>query len=584
MDIINTATLIAATACSTFGAVYLGIWFRQRGRRDYLVFALCAFSVAVFSVFELAGMHAVSPAEYGMLVRWAHLPGWGMIVLLPWFVHLYLQAGRPWLLWSLTILRTVVVVLNFILQPNINFSQVTGIRQVSFFGTPVSIAETVPSRWMFFAQFTLLLAVVFCADAAITVWRRGNRRRALAVGGTTTFFLVVDMVMAVLILWGFIPWPFTLSVFFTAIIVAMAFELSSDLLRSVRLALTLDEREAELRETEQRLGLSVSAANVGIWTHSIGEKTMWASDEWRQLFDFKPSKSITFANFLQRVHPDDRDSVRNVLKTAVDGGEEYETEHRILLRNGDVRWIGSRGKVQFNDGEPKFIRGATVDITKRKLAEKAARDLSGKLIDAQETERARLARELHDDLSQSLALLSIRLEALGRESVEPDSVKKQVGELTSQIQQLSSDVHRMSHELHPAKLGQLGLESALRGFCREIATTHGFTVDFAAANIPRLLPNDISLCLYRVTQESLQNVAKHSGASFADVSISMENDEISLVISDNGCGFDPQSPKAMESLGLTSMRERMRLVNGSLSIESHLGGGTRIRVNVPLHS
>lgn len=584
MNLIPTATLVAATTCLTFGAIYLGIWFRQRTRRDYLMFALSAFSVAVFSLFESMGMHVTTPAEYGNLVRWAHLPGWGIIVFLPWFLYFYMRAGRPWLLWSITILRTLVVVLNFILTPNINHSQVVSIRQVSFLGDPVSIAETISSRWMFLAQFSLLLALIFCADAAIAVWRRGDRRMALAVGGTTTFFLTANMCMAVLILWGFVSWPYTLSIFFTAIIVAMAFELNSDLLRTVRLARALEERDAQLRESEERLGLSVSAANVGIWTRNIGEKAIWANDKWRELFEFESSQAVTFEDFFLKIHPDDREGFEKAIKTAEDGGEEYDTEYRILLKNKDVRWIAARGKVDFNKGEPMLFRGASVDTTKRKLAEQAAHDLSGRLIDAQETERARLARELHDDLSQSLALLSIQLEMLGREPGEPGAIKKQIANLTSQIQQLSSDVHRISHELHPAKLGQLGLESALRGFCREIATAHGFTVDFDAANVPRSMPNDISLCLYRVTQESLQNVGKHSGASSASVRINMENDEICLVISDNGSGFDTQSSKAKASLGLTSMRERIRLVNGTFSIESNVGISTRIEVRVPVRA
>lgn len=200
---------------------------------------------------------------------------------------------------------------------------------------------------------------------------------------------------------------------------------------------------------------------------------------------------------------------------------------------------------------------------------------------AQEKERARIARELHDDLSQSLALLSINLHGIDVEAGDPVAVKRQLGQLTSQIQRLSSDVHRISHELHPAKLEQLGLESALRGFCREIATTHGLKIEFHADNISRSLPNDISLCLYRVAQESLQNIVKHSGASGVTVNLDQHETEIRLTVSDNGGGFDPEAERSKESLGLISMTERIHAVSGQITIDSSAGSGSQVIARVP---
>ena len=147
---------------------------------------------------------------------------------------------------------------------------------------------------------------------------------------------------------------------------------------------------------------------------------------------------------------------------------------------------------------------------------------------------------------------------------------------------LSVDVHRISHELHPARLTQLGLETALRGFCRELSAAHPLEIDFEAENLPRDLPQDISLCLYRVTQESLQNVIKHSGAASARVSVKLENGEIHLSVSDNGNGFDPSATKAKEALGLISIDERVRAVKGEAKVISAVGAGTKIEVHVPV--
>ena len=229
---------------------------------------------------------------------------------------------------------------------------------------------------------------------------------------------------------------------------------------------------------------------------------------------FPSGEQFTREDFLRQIHPDDRELLVTFIRELEEGKNEFQLEYRILSKDGNVRWIHSRGKVESVNGA-RFIRGAIVDITKLKMAEEAIHDLSGKLMNAQEKERARLARELHDDLSQSIALLSIQLATLRNEPKDIAYVKDQLDQFVSDVERLSADVHRISHELHPARLTQLGLETALHGFCRELSAAHPLEIDFEAENLPRDLPQDISLCLYRVTQESLQNVIKHSGAAAA---------------------------------------------------------------------
>ena len=256
-------------------------------------------------------------------------------------------------------------------------------------------------------------------------------------------------------------------------------------------------------------------------------------------------------------------------------------EYRIVSKVGNVRWIHSRGKVDIVNGA-RFVRGAVVDITKLKIAEQAIHDLSGKLMNAQEKERARLARELHDDLSQRIALLSIQLTTLRNKPKDLAYVKSQLDQFVSDVKRLSVDVHRISHELHPARLTQLGLETALRGLCYEISDAHHLEIDFEAENLPRDLPQDVSVCLYRVTQEALQNVIKHSGAVSARVSIKLENGQVRLSVSDNGNGFDPLATKANATLGLISIDERVRAVKGKTSIISAIGEGTKVEVQIPM--
>ena len=290
--------------------------------------------------------------------------------------------------------------------------------------------------------------------------------------------------------------------------------------------------------------------------------------------------------FLQRLHPEDREAVSKTFAKALGGEGGYETEYRVVLPDGRIRWIASRGGVEFDaTGKPVLMRGVSIDNTARKLAEEAAHDLSGRLIYAQEQERTRIARDLHDDLSQSLALLSVELEMFGQSPpAEREQISGRMQELATQAKSFSSDVHRLSHELHPAKLEQLGLVAAVRGFCKEFAVAHEIAVEFADHSVPRAVPEDIALCLYRIAQEALHNVVKHSGGTAVRVELTMEGRELRLAIADDGVGFDPETMRANGSLGLVSMGERARFVHGLLSIESHAGKGTRVEVRVPIAS
>lgn len=195
----------------------------------------------------------------------------------------------------------------------------------------------------------------------------------------------------------------------------------------------------------------------------------------------------------------------------------------------------------------------------------------------------RLARELHDDLNQSLALLAVELDMFGQ---KPPASRSEVGErmrdLSEQVKDLSSSVHRLSHELHPAKLEQLGLVAAVRGLCRELGAARNIAIEFEPHAVPRLVPDEIALCLYRIVQEGLQNVIKHSGSATAKVELISHDHELCLIVSDQGCGFDSMVATDNGALGLVSMRERVRLVRGQITIQSRKGEGTRIKVQVPL--
>ncbi len=566
-------------ASLVMGLLYLVVWSQNRRSWANLCFFFTVVGVVGLAVGEMATMHAESPEAFGRAIRWAHFVyAIGFVGSLG-FIHFYFGTGRKWLLVLAIGLRLLVVLVNFTTGVNAHFTLIHSLRKIVFLGEQVSVlGEWVTSPWARLALLSSLAQFVYVVDASVRLWRTGSheaRSRALVLGGALALFIVIAVGQSALVAAGMLRMPFILSFPFLGVVLAMGYELSKDVLRAAHV-------NRELRESEQRMTLATEAAHLGIWVRDLSRNEIWASVKWRELFGFTKSERLDLDCFMHRLHPDDRDRIRQVFANAEVTGH-YEGEYRILLPNGQIRWIASRGRVEFSRGRPIMIRGASLDITARKQAEEGARNLSGQLIYAQEAERMRLARELHDDLNQSLALLAIELDMFGQKPPATGSeVAERMRHLSAQVKNLSSSVHRLSHELHPAKLEQLGLAAAVRGFCREIGEMRNIAIEVDTREVPRELPNDIALCIYRIVQEGLQNVIKHSGAVTAKVELTTNEDHLGLVVSDQGCGFDSVVAKGEGSLGLVSMRERVRLVRGQISIESRKGEGTRIQVQVPL--
>jgi signal transduction histidine kinase len=205
------------------------------------------------------------------------------------------------------------------------------------------------------------------------------------------------------------------------------------------------------------------------------------------------------------------------------------------------------------------------------------------LIEAQEEERARIARELHDDINQRLALLAIKLQSLQQSlPASVAEIRHAIAEASTETEGLGNDIQALSHRLHSSKLEYLGLASAAGGFCRELSDRQGTEIRFHSESIPKDLPREISLCLFRVLQEALQNAIKHSGSRYFQVSLNGGPSGVELTVRDSGIGFDPEVARRGSGLGLTSIRERLKLVNGKLFIDSQSQCGTTILARVPL--
>jgi signal transduction histidine kinase len=265
---------------------------------------------------------------------------------------------------------------------------------------------------------------------------------------------------------------------------------------------------------------------------------------------------------------------------------ELQICYRIIRPDGTVIWVERNSRAHFDEqGKMLRIVGMVGDITERKRAEEVLSSMSHRLIEAQERERARIARELHDDMGQRLALLANELEELQQNFPDSDvEISRRISELQKQASQIAMEIQSLSHELHSSKLEYLGLAAAMRGFCQEFGRQQKVKIEFKSHDVPIHLSPDISLCLYRVLQEAVHNSVKHSGAGHIEVVLWGMADEIHLTVSDLGSGFDSRSAGETRGLGLVSMEERLRILKGTFSIESQPRRGTTIHARLPLGS
>jgi PAS domain S-box-containing protein len=344
-------------------------------------------------------------------------------------------------------------------------------------------------------------------------------------------------------------------------------------------------RKAEIvvRESEKRFRVLTNATPALIWMCDAEGKVTYVNERRLALTGLDPKAGYGDA-WSGYVHPDDLRNFLDVLTRALHKHEPFSEEYRLRRHDGVYRWMFEVASPRVNgDGSFGGLIGSAIDITDQKLAQEALQKLSGRLIEAQEKERSRIARDLHDDISQKLALLSIELErATGRVYGSPAAAKHSLDEIQQHCMDIAQDVQSLSHRLHYSKLDSLGAVVAIRSFCRELAKQHGLIIDFRDENVPSNLPKDISLCLFRVAQEALHNAVKYSGASQFVVSLTATGNEVQLVVRDGGAGFDVEEAKRSHGLGLASMQERMNLVNGRLYVETRPGKGTKIVASVPV--
>jgi PAS domain S-box-containing protein len=351
------------------------------------------------------------------------------------------------------------------------------------------------------------------------------------------------------------------------------------------LAVLVEERkhaEQTVRESERRFRLVADTAPALIWLSDVDKLCTYFNKSWLD-FTGRSMDSEVGNGWAEGVHPEDRQNCLEIYTQSFDRRQKITMEYRLRRYDGEYRWILDIGVPRFND-EQVFAGyiGIGIDVTDKKLAEAALLTVSRRLIEAQEQERTRIARDLHDDTGQRLALLANELAEL--QGSLPRTVASRIIELQKQAFDIAHGIQSLSHTLHSSKLEYLGMVSAMRSFCTEFSEQQGVEIDFHSEGLPPHLQPDVSLCLFRVLQEALHNSTKHSGVRDFEVRSWATSGEIHLTVKDFGLGFDTQAAKEGHGLGLISMEERLKLVKGKFSIDSQLKRGTTIHASVPMES
>jgi PAS domain S-box-containing protein len=342
------------------------------------------------------------------------------------------------------------------------------------------------------------------------------------------------------------------------------------------------EAEAVLRESERRFRQLADGAPVMIWVSGLDKGVTYVNQPWLN-FTGRSLDAEVGAGWADGVHVDDLTRCLDTYSHAFDKRESFQMEYRLRRYDGTYRWILDHGvPVTDLNGSFEGFVGSAIDITNQRDANNALSSLSRRLMEVQETERAWIARELHDDLAQRAVGLAIQLHNLVQGLPGETPERRGFQQTSDHATDLSRDIQRIAYRLHSAKLEHLGLASATQSLCAELAQQHNVSIEFVQENISQISA-DVALCLFRVAQEALTNAIKHAGVPDLSVALRCTKADVELQVIDGGVGFDPKVTGRL-GLGLISMKERLNLVGGQVHIESKLGVGTTVRARVPLMS
>jgi two-component system sensor kinase FixL len=570
MSWITVVWSINVGACLTLAAMYLAVWCRGRESLVRLLFSCIAASAALIAAYELQLIRADTPEEYGAILRWRPLSTWVLVLSLVAFTRLYLRAGRSWMALSACGLQTLTVILNFLFTPNLYYQEITAVRELSWGGETVSIPLGTPSPWNLLNQATLLLLLVFFVDATITVWRRGDRQRALIVGGTTTFFGAIVAAQFALVVLGIIQVPFFASFAYLGIVVALGYQLCDDAIRAAHLA-------SELQIGEERFRRVVEAApNAMIMVNQEGQITL-ANQQAEKTFGY-PREELLGRPIEMLVPERLRSGYR-------DFRHDYLCDPQARPMGAGRELFGRRkdgsevpveiGLSPIHTSKGLLVLASIVDITERKLAElEAARQRHDLAHLARVTALGELSSSLAHELTHPLTAILSNAQAAQRfladDDVDLDEVREILNDIVTQDQRAGEVIHGLRLMLRKGELQEhcddVDLNEVILdvvNLMRSDLINRNVTLDTdLAQKLPAITGDRVQL------QQVLLNLALNGCEAMADhnsserrllIASQSENGSVRVSVADRGSGIPEEKMQQVFERFFTTKKEGMGL-------------------------
>ncbi len=537
-------------------------------------------------------------------MRLAHLTVLGMSVAAVGFVATYFRTGHLWIGWTAIALRTASMLPNWLTGRSLNFQTIDGLQPIPFLGETVSTAIATPNPWMLLSQVAQLLVVIFVVDASISAWRQGQRRVAVTVGGGIVLLSLLGLVQAVLVFWGWLRMPITVSVLSLGVVLAMAYEMSRDVLRATLLS-------RELHESQERMTLAAEAAQLGIWMLDFSRDDLWASARTRALFGFSGTEKLDLDRLLLRVDADDRAAVREAFSGASRAPGGYHIEFRVHPA-GDrsrTRWIAVQGRVEEDErGRPMCMRGACSDVTERKVNDQQMLQLRLEVahagrVSAMGQMAASLAHEINQPLGAIMRNAETALLLMRAESPDTTEIRAILADILGDDQRAGAVIDRMRamlrrSELEIRALAVGSLLSDVAALVRpDAAARHVRVMVEIEDDLPPVMGDSVHL------QQVLLNLISNGMDAIDEASRKVRDIAVSAVrrgarvveiaVSDSGPGIPLErleqvfgsfyTTKASGlGMGLSISRSLVEAHGGRLWAENIDGGGASLRFTLPV--